>query len=158
MARLARNSPAKNRHRQPRPHQRPPYPVFVEIQQPVELRLKPALNRCPHEVFIGTSSAGPAELHVRPSVCAGSGVLDPLEKARAEQRNDRHGDDVGGKQRDDNGQGQGREKKFADAVKKRDGEKDDHGGQGRRQHRQADLSAAQPPRATAGNAPISRWR
>lgn len=65
-----------------------------------------------------------------------------LDALRAEQRNDRERDEVGGEQRDDYRECQGGEQKAADSVQHRHGEEDDDCGKGSGEHRQRDLLAA----------------
>ena len=65
-----------------------------------------------------------------------------LQEPRAEQRHDRHRDEVRREQRQHDGQRQRREQEAADAVEKRHREEDDRAGQRRRQHGQRHFVAA----------------
>ena len=64
-----------------------------------------------------------------------------LDQLGAEQRHDRHRDEVGREQRQHHGQRERREQEAAHAVEERHRKEDDRAGQRRRQHRQRDLVA-----------------
>ena len=80
-------------------------------------------------------------------------VRHRLQKSRTEQRNHRHRHEIRGKQRDDDGQSQRGEEKFADAVQKGDREEDHHRRQRGRQNRQADFRCLPPRRRLRAQRP-----
>ena len=69
-------------------------------------------------------------------------VLGVLDKTRAEERYDRHRDDVRAEECDDHSKRECREEVLADTRKQHDGKEDNGCAEGSRQHGELDLFAA----------------